>query len=583
MSTLLPWIIASLLGLPAPQEQTPPAQPQGEPTPAQQPVQTQPGPTINLGGQQQPQVPESTITNIKEYRGYDSVPYIRRLEDVKTLDLSKVDFSAPVVARIYGTEITQDEFRLWLAFAGGQTGVRRSLLVHLTQQMVKKALAEGGDAAAFEVPDAEIETHIKSEEEMARAQGEAALKQYKDRIDSTLGFQRYRELIKGHLMSERALLPPITKDEKSAKSLPVESADLLSDQPELRDYLNTAYLNGNDFPAMFRTQFLIMLQEKMIAKADLKFAVEQPLDKGVYMLVGGEPVPTDEILAFVPDSLDVKEVALKLLLTYKAVDHELEKAGALMTPEEFQIVFDAHEAEYKDTLFPLRNIIGLRGFTSMAEYREFYKRRASFERMMQDKVTEDDLRQHHAKFGKLFYETGKISVETLWSSLAVAEQKAPGNILDAWAKCHDQAEAMLAELKGGKPVAELRASMGNPLPADPESGSLASKMRNEIRNLCGETEYIIFINGYSLADDLFYNRLPGEIVGPVKVHHSVLPGLKEAMGYIVAQVVDFRRSGALKAFESQRPLVESDYYDLRFIYFSEECLEKADVELTATR
>lgn len=556
--------------------------PQPDPAAQQQPVPPSP--------QQPPAPPDQPIEKVRERRDYDHVPYIRRFEDVLDLDFTAVDFDADVIATIDGNPITKGEFELWLAFTGGQVqGVRTAQLTRLTEQAVKRAVAEDADPKRFEVTDADVEAKLRSEDEQARAQGEAALAEYRKLVEDTLGIERYRRLIRATLQSEKLLLPPIVKVEGVApEGLPLEAAELLSDRTDLRDYLNNAYLNQQDFPPMFRTQFLMMLQEAQVAKADIKYATEHELPPGVYMTINGESVPTAEILDFVPNTPDTRDLALRLLLVYRAVDRELAKKNAILAPDTFQLVFEAHEAEYKGTLFPLPNLIRLRGFMSMPEYREYFRRRAAYQAMLTDPAVsseqtwEANLRAHHGKYGKLFYENGKVTLDVLWSGLSEAEPETGGDLNVAWAKCLDRAYSMLAELKGGKSVADVRAALGHTYPVEP-TGLLAAKTRNELRNFLGENEYTIFINGYSFADDIFYNRIEGDTVGPMKANRTLLPGMRSRMGYMIAQVKSFGFNSSLKSFEQQRAMVEQDYLDLNFAYFAHEALKSSKIELTKKR
>lgn len=555
--------------------------PQPDPA-AQQPVPPQ--------LQQPPSPPDQPIEKVRERREYDSVPYVRRFEDMLELDFTNVDFDADVIATIDGAPITKGEYQLWLAFTGGQVqGVRTAQLTRLTEQAIQRAVADGADAKRFEITDADVDAKLRSEDEQARAQGEAALAEYRKLVEDTLGLDRYRRLIRATLQSERLLLPPIVKVEGQApEGLPLEAAELLSDRTDLRDYLNNTYLNQQDFPPMFRTQFLMILQEAQVAKADIKYATEHPLPPGVYMTINGEEVPTAEILDFVPNTPDTRDLALRLLLIYRAVDRELAKKNAILAPETFQLVFEAHEAEYKGTLFPLPNLIRLRGFMSMPEYREYFRRRAAFQAMITDPLTnsekdwENRLREHHGKFGKLFYENGKVTLDVLWSGLSEAETDTGGDLNVAWAKCLDRALSMLAELKSGKSVTDVRTSLGHVYPVEP-TGLLAAKTRNELRNFLGENEYTIFINGYSFADDIFYNRIEGDTVGPMKANRTVLPGMRSRMGYLIGQVKSFGFNSALKNFEQQRAMVEQDYIDLNFAFFAHDALKGSKIDLTTKR
>ncbi len=572
----LPLVFAAALA--APQEV--------DPKPAAQPQQ----PTIQAVGADAARRPGRSIESIKEYRqGNDGSPYVRRVEDIRTIDLSKVDFDADVLATVNGKPVTRNQFNLWYALNAGQNGILRAQLEILTNKGVERILGEGGNAAAFVVPDEEVEAKLRAEEDMARAQGEEALVQYKERIENTLGWDRYRRYVKSHLQSERLLLPPIKAVEEGQEpaetdpsGLPVEAAELLGDQPELRDYLNQSYLSGQDFPAMFRTQFLKMLQQKMIDRAEIKYALEYDLPDGVYMTVQGEPITVDEVLEFVPESEDVRRGALRLCLLYRALDDALASSDVVLSNEEFEALFDAHKKEYEGTLFPLPNLIGLRGFFNMSEYREYYRRRCAYEKMMKDVVSDDDLRQHQEVHGRLFYESGKVNCEVFWVSLTDTEKKFELTGQAAWDKAFERLQAAQTALASGKEADAVREEFCSPDKGFP-NGVTTHRMRNELRQAFSENDYIIFMTGHSLADDVFYNRVEGEIVGPVKMDSAILPGMRDSLGYMFVRVLDFQKTQALKEFDVQRPLIVSDFFDQRFCYFAHESLKNADIELTTAQ
>lgn len=558
----------------APQETPKPAEPQ-------QP-QAQPAPQIKLAGAgQQQQPPARSIPSVKDYRGgEDGSPYIRRFEDVRRLDLSTIDFDAPVLAQVNGRDVTRDEYLLWYCLNAGQNGILRAQLDILSRKGMERVLEEGGDSKDFLVSDEEIQAKLDAEENLARAQGEDALNAYKERIESTLGWDRYRQYVRSHLQNERLLLPPITPIEEGDEpmGLPIEAAVLLEDQPELRDYLNNSYLSGQDFPAMFRTQFLKMLQAAMIQRADIKYALESDLPAGVYMTVEGEPVTVEEILAFTPEHEEVRDGALHLCLLYRAIDDVIADAGFALENDEFEALFEAHRQEYEGTLFPLPNLIGLRGFFNMSEYREYYRRRCSFEKMLKDTVAEEDLKKHHEVYGRLFYESGKVDNEVYWISLTDTEKTFGLEGRAAWDKAAERIEKVKEAVLAGKSPADVRAELCSPDRGFPK-GNTDYKMRNELRQAYSENDYLIFITGYSLADDVFYNRVEGDLVGPVKMDKAILPGMRESLGYMYVQVRDYQKTQPLKGFDAQRPLVESDYYDLRFSYFAHDCFRNAQIEL----
>ncbi|MFH0944930.1 MAG: hypothetical protein V2A76_07005 [Planctomycetota bacterium] len=522
------------------------------------------------------------IAGIKGYRmGEEGCAYVNGPEDLADLDLSNVDLDAPVVARVNGRVITQDEFRLWHAVFAGQNGINTTQLKILTDRAVEKIVQNGEDGSKYEVGEEEVDAKIKEEDEAARLQGEAALKSYKERIENTLGWEHYRIFVRNYLRSEKLLLPKVVeaKDgvEDLEQGLPLESAELLQDQQNLLSYLTDAYLKGEPIPDMFRDQFLKMLQQKVVERADIKLALQYDLPAGVFMTVEGVPVTVDEVLKYASKMDVVRQAALRLCLLYHAIDDALADAGATVSYEEFEPIFKAHEAEFVGTLFPLPNIAAMRGFFNMIEYREFFRRRSAFERMMKDEVTDDVLRKHHDSAGKLFYESGKVDCDAFWVSLVETETRFGLTGADAWEKARERIDAAQKALVDGEDPGKIREQYCSP---NQMIDDKKPRMRNELRTVFGETEYSILRTGYSVADDIFYNREEGEVIGPRLVLTAQQPGMREGFGYLLVRVNRFGYTTTKKPFEVQKPLLVSDYFDLKFFYFAQQCLKNASIGLT---
>jgi len=594
ISELVTGLVLALAALApfAPQQQADgqAASQEAEPAVKQEPAPQQP--EIRIGKNQgnpnrgPTEMPAKRIGDIKDHRsGANGSPYVRRIEESRILDLSKVDFDAPIVATINGEDVTREEVRNWMAYTAGLTGIQNQQLNILLKQMVEEIIESGGDADNYVVTDEEIDNRIRKEEDDAREQGEEAFHQYVNQIESMVGMENYRTFVETDLLSEKCLLPRV--DKEAGTMLPPESAELLSDQPPLRDYLAESYIAGNPLPDMFRDQFLKMLKVKLIESGDIRFAVDSDLPDGVFMSVNDVPVAIEEVLSLATTNRDDYERALRLLLMYRAVDAELAKTDHLLDDDEFDLAFAAHEAEYEGTIFPLRNMIQLRGFLSMSEFEQFFRRRAGFEQMLQEteqETLEDQYRKHHEQYGRLFYEAGKVSAEVIFTSAELSKQMLGEDATDqeGWEKAEERILSALAAVQSGEmSFTEARMKFGDPLSHLP-TGIVYQKMRNELRTAFGETEYTIFTNGYSMCDDIFYNRVEEEVVGPFA--QVVVPLTKErgGLGYMLVKVIEFRQLQPLKDFNAQKPLVMNDFADLRFLYFASECLNDADIKLFET-
>lgn len=527
------------------------------------------------------------LTSIDQYRQEsDGNPYVARLEDVRDLDLSNVDYDAAVLATINGQEVTRNEFQLWYGLTGGQTGVSRAQIEILVNNGIARLVKDGADPSDFEVSDEDVAARLKEEEDLARSQGEAALSSYIATVQQGIGWDRYKDYVRSNMKAEHFVLPRIIKGAPAEEQsgLPVEAAILLEDQKDVRDWLMKSYESGEPMAPIFRTYFLRMLLDKMIAQAEIHLGLNEPLPEGVFMTIDGTSVMIDDILAYASGQQKHKEAALRLCLLYKVLDQHLEANSALLDDATFAAEFDKHNAEFEGTLFPLRNVIAMHGFMSMDEYKQYYRRRAAFQ-IYSDKDGQLDatLQKHQNSVGKLFYENGKLLLDVFWVSVADVKAK-DGSLSEAaaWDQARSRLTAAKAALDAGKSADDVRKEFCSDDFSFGRDGKDKPRGRNEMRQLFGETQYGILSSGYSLADDLFYNRKELELVGPLKIDSEAVPGLGLAAvkGFAMVRVLDFGISSTVKPFKVQRPLIFTDYFDLKLSHFTWELLGKAELKLT---
>jgi hypothetical protein len=101
-------------------------------------------------------------------------------------------------------------------------------------------------------------------------------------------------------------------------------------------------------------------------------------------------------------------------------------------------------------------------------------------------------------------------------------------------------------------------------------GRFGLRNRNALMPLVDENEYLVFLNGSSVADAIFFDQEAGTIGGPYR----------GAFGYYITKVNG--RTPAAKSFSldvpTQRESIEQDYLQVRFIQFAEEAMANADIQ-----
>jgi hypothetical protein len=103
-----------------------------------------------------------------------------------------------------------------------------------------------------------------------------------------------------------------------------------------------------------------------------------------------------------------------------------------------------------------------------------------------------------------------------------------------------------------------------------DQGKLSGKSLNEIRQELKENEYTDFIQGYSVAEILFYDVAIGAVAGP----------LRGQDGYYICKITQrLAPTGTVTLGEkNQRDLVRQDFLSHRFLSWANEVAGRTRVE-----
>jgi|GEM_PF-3079625 len=579
----------------------------------------------------------TVVEDITVYRK-KPLDFITGLDSRQVIDLEGVDFDADVIATINGLVISRDEFRLNVIDSSGALEVDRSLTAILTDLGREKLIAKGADPTEFEVPDELIETEIKNQILLTKQQdrsGQFSEEGYREMIDMSIGWEKFRDIQRSNLAFGKVYLPtiqprepkPVEEGESNQISTPVKEATEAVEAVEaegakekakvvldpnlpigknfqdeevniympmitwnildgsdtdrsIRDSLNQAYQEGRALGSFIRPNYVNTIKEALIADTEIVYHTSGTLPEGVYMTVGDRKVTLDDIYPMLIPRLeegDLKQV-LNEMLVYKAMDKPLQQNGFALSDEEFEAAFNKHEKEFEGTLFPLRFIMSLHGYYMKEDYKKMYRRRLGFEKMLQaqGQMNEEVLKEFFETGGRLFYQNGGVKVQEVF--FGIFDHKTLKIRDNAWQWAKEQVDAVLKEIEEGadflEAVKKYEDINGYHRPAE-----LDYMTRNDFRNFLGERTKTILTEGYSLADDIFYNAKEGDIIGPITVTRGEFgnPVLK---GIYLFKVVGYRTMLELNPFEKSRPTIETDYTDLTFNGWAGTMVAKADIKIT---
>jgi len=584
---------------PARTQTAPAPAPAAEPAPQTAPA---PGPDVVFPAKP-PEAPATAIPDISAHRVSPPL-FVRRLADVVPCDFV-VDPDADPVLHIGDRSVSRNEFRRRAVMYGAANEIDKVISRLLTTQEIARQRAVGLNPVA-ELAEAEVQAKFEEHKEFVRAQArgnqpapppgevdpaDSAVADWERSIHSSIGMAAYLEIVEADALFEKVFMPvpegpvegeahdmsqgPPPLDEPRPDWLPESTWEALGLDMQgrnLRSFVKQWAINGDQIPLMFKASILAKVRDGLILNSGVAFFFDEEMPDHVFLRVGDEVVTTDELWPLIAGRLTEVDIRLivRELLTLHGMRRSLQVVDRWLDDESFRQVWADHEAEYAGTLFPLKQIILFRGYTSLDRYREHYRHRQAYNLWRRENLTDDEVLQHFQEGGRLFFERGKAVVDIAWAPLGErAFTDASFRELGSHLRL-DLKEAREADPEGWFATLEEKW----PAPPGGFSGDARDLDRSGLRMRLAEDELAIFLNGYSLADDVFYHSLPGEVTGPWETHcrHHAWGAEANAGSYVV-RTNSFTRRNPLPPFDGKnRDLAYEDYLDLNYFWWSQEAL-----------
>ncbi|MHC4822860.1 MAG: peptidylprolyl isomerase [Planctomycetota bacterium] len=267
----------------------------------------------------------------------------------------------------------------------------------------------------------------------------------------------------------------------------------------------------------------------LIGQAEIVYPSDG-LPEGVVLRVNGREVKTEDALAVIQPFLGEtdKQLAEAFVLRLEIAEAALKASGSWLSDEEYQALYDAEAAEFEGSIIPHEMLVTqFLGFPTMELYKDFFRARKSFRSTLPADGSDEYKAMQKKQIAErgTFFGNGKVKVDIILISArdtstgkfpltgdpyTGAEERAM-EVAQILADGSDFSDVLLEYSDYPESVAGSQAGM-----TQPDRGRFPMLSRNDLRNFLGESDYVDFLIGYSITDDIFFHAEPGAIYGPVR-------------------------------------------------------------------
>jgi len=276
------------------------------------------------------QTPGAPIGDISAHR-VDSLPYVRRMDEIVSLDalLAEVDLTADPVLMIGSVPFTQADFRERALMYLGIADVEQNITSLITLAEITQRVAQGEDAADYLPSEEDVDRKIEEIKELVRMNaeqqsaqrgvqgevgelGDKAVEEFLKSINSSVGYEKYREMLGAEAAFEKVFLPlpkvatneviwdlakgPVPEDDPKPEWLPQITWNALAIDDSgktLRQFVKGAGSRGEDIPAFFKGQVLTRIRVGVVKQLGVDYFFDHTgLPEGVFLRLGEHGVAT---------------------------------------------------------------------------------------------------------------------------------------------------------------------------------------------------------------------------------------------------------------------------------------------------
>jgi hypothetical protein len=322
-------------------------------------------------------------------------------------------------------------------------------------------------------------------------------------------------------------------------------------------------------------EFWVNMMRQFVQKglrgwSDIRYA-SHGLPPEIVLKVNDLPWGTQEAFDFIKKGLFVQDLerAMQEVVVREALRQELTAKNAYISDEEFQRRYEEYRQPYDTTPFTVEVIATrFKGYPCLEAFRSRWRLISSFGDMIKADINDENLQAHADKRGA-FFADGQVDVSLIPFQARSPKTGAwePDGMTAAKTRC----EAMFArlekkELTFDQAIDKHTEYFSN----DEKRGRLGMLPLNQLRQQLRESEFTQLLDGFSLAEFVFFEAEVGKTIGPIQGPD----------GWFIARVnsrTPARRKIDVKV-ERERELVREDYVTCRFFTWANEVIGRAKFE-----
>ena len=266
---------------------------------------------------------------------------------------------------------------------------------------------------------------------------------------------------------------------------------------------------------------------------------------------------------------DTRPEDLAAAAVREALRQVLVEKGVYIDDETFTQRYDEYREPYDSTPFTVEVIATrFKGYPCLEAFRARWRLISSYTDLIKDEITDENL-QAHADKRAAFFADGQCDVSMI-PFLARSQRTGawtPGGMEEAKKRC----EEVFAKLESGEVTFDQALEKHTEFFANDEKrGVLGLLPLNQLRQQLRENEFTQLLDGFSIAEHLFFDAEVGKTIGPIQ-------GPETWMICRVNSRTPPRRKISVKV-ERERELVLEDYITYRFLEWANGVIAKAKFE-----
>ncbi|MFY9344068.1 MAG: hypothetical protein WAT39_16380 [Planctomycetota bacterium] len=391
-----------------------------------------------------------------------------------------------------------------------------------------------------------------------------------------LSKETFLEQRKESLLFDRVFFPGAPKDWPAITKEAIKAQTQSDQGPRFLEQLEKA-TEGTDekgqpkkLPDFWVNMMRQFVQKGLRSWSDIRYA-SHGLPADVVLKVNDLEWKTDEAFEFIKKGLYVQDLerAVQEVVAREALRQELIAKGAYVSDEEFTRRYDEYRQPYDSTPFTVEVIATrFKGYPCLEAFRSRWRLITSYAEMIKAEINDENLQAHADKRGA-FFADGQLDCNLIPFQARNPKTGAwePDGMTAAKARC----EAVFAALEKKELTFDQALDKHTEFFAnDDKKGRLGMLPLNQLRQQLRESEFTQMLDGFSLAEYLFFEAEVGKTLGPIQGPD----------GWFIARVntrTPARRKIDVKV-ERERELVREDFITCRFFTWAGEVIGRAKFE-----